>query len=85
MENFKRKIEDNEISQENLAMMYLTGIIEINVLIKFVNRNIDWVEVINTLPEVDKIEKLGELYLNKLQYRHSWRYFYAQNAQKIRI
>lgn len=66
VENFKRKIEDNEISQENLAMMYLTGIIEINVLIKFVNRNIDWVEVINTLPEVDKIEKLGELYLNKL-------------------
>ena len=35
-------------------------------MIKFVNRNIDWVEVINTLPEVDKIEKLGELYLNKL-------------------
>ena len=65
-ENFKRKIKNNEISQENLAMMYLTGIIEIDVLIKFVNRNIDWVEVINTLPEVDKIEKLGELYLNKL-------------------
>ena len=65
-ENFKTKIENNEISQENLAMMYLIGIIEIDVLVKFVNRNIDWVDVINTLPEVDKIEKLGELYLNKL-------------------
>lgn len=65
-ENFKTKIENNEISQENLAMMYLIGIIEIDVLDKFVNRNIDWVDVINTLPEVDKIEKIGELYLKQL-------------------
>ena len=64
--NLRKKIEDNEISPKNVAMMYLIGIISIEMLNKFVQDQLDWTSVISIIPEFDKVEKLGELYLNQL-------------------
>lgn len=65
-DNLERKLENREISQADLVMMYLIGIISIEILSKFVDEKMKWGEIIEVLPEVDKIEKIGELYLNKL-------------------
>ena len=64
--NLRKKLENNEISQKNVEMMYLLGIISIEMLSKFVQDQLDWITVIDIVPEFDKVEKLGELYLNQL-------------------
>ena len=64
--NLRKKLENNEISQKNVEMMYLLGIISIDMLSKFVQDQLDWITVIDIVPEFDKVEKLGELYLNQL-------------------